>query len=771
MAIEKKLVCFKTQAKFDAQLAAGNIKDYSIVFIKDTQKIWTHGTYFTSLSELLSKINTKQDKLTAGTNITISTSGSTVTIAAKDTTYTLALADNSLQLKNQDETIVTAIDLTKYTTDTKNTAGATQTSNKLYIIGAPTQTANPETNTSGAYLEDGKVYDANGDALATEESVEAVVNSIEELRNELEITATTTTTYCFMVRSFEDADPTAKRFYGKQENIKNVAKHFRMAAVRKQGDYNLLAPNRLTLDEDGNAISIDGSDGDILCATDAKIYLYAEKIDATDGSLEIFGVGLVPLTLFGKEAVGYDPFAFACDAAVYAKLTSSNTDHIATDDVRQQLHCIYNENVAGQYSNPTAMFKDHHKANGNGYANGSYSTLSNLLHAQAKNEDANTCYPYLGLYYRFVEIWMAAAKCEFGTMDISAIDKLGAGITSTSAATAGTFADTAISANSGCKIMTADGTVKYVSGYRGGNIKVTSTSNQTQPIYGIDGTGGYAVVSMMTPQRVIDKIVAKGNLGYIGTSTNVFDEDGELHTDVNVSTGENMESSKEYYVVRGCDGVESFADGVMTGVVNVYIKQEFIDGVTYSDGTDLTGGCVIFKLSTLLYRGFTWSTSHWIWMQGFHYVIHTKTDSSRYVTCIYQRDPKKLQPWKSGQSYYRLESEGDTDYENGYVKDEIQYKYQGGWAKGTNPSISMFCYSDTNAGQHTYACAYFWRDASWSGNISAGYKSVNGSAIGGSGSPANASAGSLSGSNSVAASNTGFAASFALLDYQKGTDA
>lgn len=46
MAIEKKLICFARLAEFERQLAAGNILDYSIVFIQDAKKIWNRGTYY-----------------------------------------------------------------------------------------------------------------------------------------------------------------------------------------------------------------------------------------------------------------------------------------------------------------------------------------------------------------------------------------------------------------------------------------------------------------------------------------------------------------------------------------------------------------------------------------------------------------------------------------------------------------------------------------------------------------------------------------------------
>lgn len=46
MAINKKLIHFQTASNFEAQLAAGNILDTSICFIKDAKKIWTHGQYY-----------------------------------------------------------------------------------------------------------------------------------------------------------------------------------------------------------------------------------------------------------------------------------------------------------------------------------------------------------------------------------------------------------------------------------------------------------------------------------------------------------------------------------------------------------------------------------------------------------------------------------------------------------------------------------------------------------------------------------------------------
>lgn len=46
MAINKKLIHFGTKTNFEKELAAGNILDTSIIFIKDAKLIWTHGQYY-----------------------------------------------------------------------------------------------------------------------------------------------------------------------------------------------------------------------------------------------------------------------------------------------------------------------------------------------------------------------------------------------------------------------------------------------------------------------------------------------------------------------------------------------------------------------------------------------------------------------------------------------------------------------------------------------------------------------------------------------------
>lgn len=81
MAINKKLIHFRTKVAFTTELNAGNIPDTSIVFIKDTKEIWTHGQLYScsplteeeinsiienssSISTLTQAVSNKVDKVT-----------------------------------------------------------------------------------------------------------------------------------------------------------------------------------------------------------------------------------------------------------------------------------------------------------------------------------------------------------------------------------------------------------------------------------------------------------------------------------------------------------------------------------------------------------------------------------------------------------------------------------------------------------------------------------------------------------------------------------
>lgn len=71
MAIEKKLICFARLEEFERQLAAGNIKDYSIVLIQDAKKIYNRGTYYDCSGITQEEANNKYVKKTISGELAI----------------------------------------------------------------------------------------------------------------------------------------------------------------------------------------------------------------------------------------------------------------------------------------------------------------------------------------------------------------------------------------------------------------------------------------------------------------------------------------------------------------------------------------------------------------------------------------------------------------------------------------------------------------------------------------------------------------------------
>ena len=70
MAINKKLIHFRTKTAFTTELNAGNMPDTSIVFIKDTKEIWTHGQLYSC-----SSLPDAADGVTGGIQIGYAASG------------------------------------------------------------------------------------------------------------------------------------------------------------------------------------------------------------------------------------------------------------------------------------------------------------------------------------------------------------------------------------------------------------------------------------------------------------------------------------------------------------------------------------------------------------------------------------------------------------------------------------------------------------------------------------------------------------------------
>ena len=85
-----------------------------------------------------------------------------------------------------------------------------------------------------------------------------------------------------------------------------------------------------------------------------------------------------------------------------------------------------------------------------------------------------------------------------------------------------------------------------------------------------------------------------------------------------------MVSNKRYYIIRDVPNCQGIAEGVMTAVVNCYVKMNVADGI-YIDNTDLTGGYVIYKFSHSVYRGLSMPMDgHFFQLCGAYYTTECR---------------------------------------------------------------------------------------------------------------------------------------------------
>ncbi len=132
MAINKKLIHFKTRAAFEIQLAENNILDTSIVFIKDSNLIWTHGTYYCLPNDEV--IITDGTEPTNGQEIWIDTSEDSTLYAIED-----APKDGNIYARQNGVWVPVAADLSNYLAKDNTTAftpsGNYNPATKKYVDG------------------------------------------------------------------------------------------------------------------------------------------------------------------------------------------------------------------------------------------------------------------------------------------------------------------------------------------------------------------------------------------------------------------------------------------------------------------------------------------------------------------------------------------------------------------------------------------------------------------------------------------------------------
>lgn len=548
------------------------------------------------------------------------------------------------------------------------------------------------------------------------QKVDETKATAEELRSRIEISGAA---FAGFARVNGDPLPDAQTVYGNKELVRRIGKHLRMAAV-KNGKTVYLAPGRITADENGKAVAIDGTEGDILCATDTEMYLMRATDNTGGVEQNVIGLGLGPCAWYGNAAKRIPKFGMVPGYTVNAKLA---------DDTREQAHSVYSKSVIGSFEKPADFYIEKLWADGGGLPNCNLSSLDSIRQAQNKNEDPLTARPYMGLHPDFYSVWLAMMFTEMGTLNITSLTRMGMGNTEADVANASNFYDNQMSANSGVKIINATGAVTFAP-LSARSMKLAATGEAERNINALNNRTT-PMTEMLEPQRVMDAVVRDGLTAKIGDPNTFFyfGEDGTLQTiesgsGFDVTTGEGMVSVRRYYQLRNVPDCEGLADGVMTGVVNCYLRMDCKDGVQLADDTSMDGGMVIYKFSHAVYRGMSIPYDGMFKQLNYAYYVaygHGNKVPMDYIfATTYNIDDAKPLTVFNDSAYA-----GNVDVElpvlEGLDLRLPKAKLSSGWLKSANYSVSMLCGKVTKGGSHSHEVAYIYRSEQWGGLSSEGF--------------------------------------------------
>lgn len=534
-----------------------------------------------------------------------------------------------------------------------------------------------------------------------------------------------TNPYVGMVRMNGDASPDAEMTFGDKQLMHEVGAEWKLATVKDGVVTHVMAPGRLTLDENGEEVKIDGSDGDVMLINRNANVINATKV--IDGrEMNCLAIGKTAAKWYGVESKKMPAFGMTPCETVNAKIEG---------DTRSQAHCVYNTTLNGMYGTAdTSVLKASYINRGAGHASNA-SAVSSIQSAQNKNTDPLTARPYMGWHHGTYEALLTTMFAEIGSVDHTDVKMFGSGVTVQNII-ASQFNDDAISGVSGWKIIAATGET-YYSSYTGSQVYVTSKNKNIQLANGLSTTL-YNPVQLLEGQRILDAIAKAGFIDKIGNKANIFyyDENGNAvcasDGSVNLDTGEGMEMLKFYFVVRDVPRCEGMKDGVMTAVVNRYVKTEIADGCQSTDKkVSFDEAIAILKVSIPVYRGFTlpyvgqfremsyaYYTIHNI--DGATHVDYRCTESMEDVQpltvfnqnayqCAYGTKPPMLVGLNKKKDY------GVTDMRENYIK-------------SSDYNMSQFCYKTVGSSLHTHECAYLWLYPSNNGGV--GTSQVHGSVVG-----------------------------------------
>lgn len=534
-----------------------------------------------------------------------------------------------------------------------------------------------------------------------------------------------TNPYVGMVRMNGDASPDAEMTFGDKQLMHEVGAEWKLATVKDGVVTHVCAPGRLTLDENGEEVKIDGSDGDVMLINRNANVINATKV--IDGrEMNCLAIGKTVAKWYGVESKKMPAFGMTPCETVNAKIEG---------DERSQAHCVYNTTLNGTYGTAdTSVLKASYINRGAGHAS-NMSAVSSIQSAQNKNTDPLTARPYMGWHHGTYEALLTTMFAEIGSVDHTDVKMFGSGVTAQNIS-ASQFNDDAISGVSGWKIIAATGET-YYSHYSSANVYVVSKNKYILLANGLS-TDCFNPVQLLEGQRILDAIAKAGFIDKIGNKANIFyyDENGNAvcasDGSVNLDTGEGMEMLKFYFVVRDVPRCEGMKDGVMTAVVNRYVKIEIADGCQSTDKkVSFDGAIAILKISIPVYRGFTLPyVGQFRQMSYAYYTIHN-IDGATHVDYRCTESMEDVQPLtvfnqNAYQCAYGTKPPmlvGLNKKKDYGVTDMREFSI-----KSSDYNMSQFCYKTVGSSVHTHECAYLWLYSSNNGGV--GTSQVHGSVVG-----------------------------------------
>lgn len=516
-----------------------------------------------------------------------------------------------------------------------------------------------------------------------------------------------TNPYVGMVRMNGDASPDAEMTFGDKQLMHEVGAEWKLATVKNGVVTHVCAPGRLTLDENGEEVKIDGTDGDVMLINRNANVINATKV--IDGrEMNCLAIGKTAAKWYGVESKKMPAFGMTPCETVNAKIEG---------DARSQAHCIYNTTVRGMYgAADTSVLKATYINQGAGHSV-STNGVQSIQNAQNKNADPLTARPYMGWHHGTYEALLTMMFAEIGSVDHTGADMFGSGLCRTSF-NEGLYNDDAISAVSGWKIIAATGEI-YYSAYTGTQVYVTSKSKTAQLASGLS-SAIFNPVQLLEGQRLLDAIAKAGLVDKIGNKANIFyyDESGNAvcasNGSVNLDTGEGMEVLKFYFVVRNVPRCEGMKDGVMTAVVNRYVKMEVADGCQSTDSKKVSfdGAIAILKVSIPVYRGFTLPYVGQFREMSYAYYTAYNNKGVMYSDFRCTDSMEDVRPLTIfNEQVYQCDYGTQPPILDGLNKKKNYsiVNIKESFVKAFDYRISLFCLDIFGASLHTHECAYVWR--------------------------------------------------------------